>query len=1219
MSEQLVLEAYSERQKRELDDFMNSAPATTGGAESAPAPAQPTSNIQPQNPEQAKPGVVSEMLQPWQQAGQQMANAAYPAAPPTVGVPRRLWEFVKGAGNALVAPAQSLGELVGHHVASLDEVTGAMTDQALDQRIEQAKQNAPGELPFYERLRSLPYEERIKLTHEAVSFGVSNVAAGLGLTVPIPGVGAVAQGLNKAARWVRSGAGVAEEAASAAGAGERMASNLAKSGGTNALTEGLKLETAPSDLVAQAEREPGTAPEGYVRFYHGGVPGEGPRWVSADLAYAEGYARKSPGGIVQYVDIPESSPLLEKAFDDAGTSTKAPYVNFEAPADVMSRARPIGDAVEARINELQGIDTNKVINAAEESGRPDFEPSTNGSPNTARMNVSDSAKAMIQNINGQLEEAGNLTRATVRSNEATVQASGASPYRRIETILEHPDEQPLAAHDLTAARDTRDALLVHADTLAERFLAGDEAVGPELRAAILTTGQVSAKVTNATTAGARAVQSGNIISEASRSRGLDLSRWAKGIEGLSAELPATDAELAAAFRASKDAETAAQTAEWTAKRPSGFWNYYYGLNLLSSPATHISKLTGEVTAQVVGLADRTAGALVAKPFHWIGMLKGPGLSLSEGPAYVSGALDHIGDAFRAVANAYKGGRVVVKDGQLVTDFGAQGEGWLSEMDRLYGGPKVGPSEAVDPNEAGGALSKFYDVASTKTVGGLLPKLGEVVKNTMGGVADFWRVLTFHGEIAAQAERLGKTAEDVAALTAHPTESMLIQAESAMKERTFSKEFSSEIGQAAQALASTPVMRLTVTPFWRTPVRLAEFGMDHTPVLNEIASLIRGDFQAGGVRAEMALGRSATSWAFTTGMYQLAAHGVLTGAGPSDPKLRAHMQATGWQPFSVHVGDRYISFKPILATLPAIGVAATLAEMAPHLKDNDLYTTLQAAALANAQGALDHPFWQGAAEAFEAIDGARQGKTELLEKWVNNRATSIIVPGAALGRTIVRGMTGNEVLDTKPSGDATGVWNEVQALLKQAQSNIPGWASHLPAERNPITGEPITKGANAWGLSPYYVTTANHDTVLQEIARLQGAGLPKEAPRVLGGVQPSYGPVETLSGDLDEGVRLTEAERAKLVDHLTGDRLDGKTLHDRLEQVISSNSYQALSEGHKDIAGPDGAKALEIKRIYAAYLRSAEMATRKDFPALGDAIVARQIARKQALIPEARQQ
>lgn len=90
----------------------------------------------------------------------------------------------------------------------------------------------------------------------------------------------------------------------------------------------------------QAVAEPPKVEEGYVRMYHGGVPGEGARWVSPNIEYAQGYADKS-GGVVQYVDIPADSPLLRKAFDDSGTSVTAPFVAFEAPAEIMAGAKTI--------------------------------------------------------------------------------------------------------------------------------------------------------------------------------------------------------------------------------------------------------------------------------------------------------------------------------------------------------------------------------------------------------------------------------------------------------------------------------------------------------------------------------------------------------------------------------------------------------------------------------------------------------------------------------------------------------------------------------------------------------------------------------------------------------------------------------------------------------------------------------------------------------------
>lgn len=87
-------------------------------------------------------------------------------------------------------------------------------------------------------------------------------------------------------------------------------------------------------------------PAGTVRFYHGGAPYDwGPRWVSQSLDYARGYANKNPErATVQYVDIPEDSPLLQKSFDDTGSSVKSPYMNFEAPEQIARGLKPFVEA-----------------------------------------------------------------------------------------------------------------------------------------------------------------------------------------------------------------------------------------------------------------------------------------------------------------------------------------------------------------------------------------------------------------------------------------------------------------------------------------------------------------------------------------------------------------------------------------------------------------------------------------------------------------------------------------------------------------------------------------------------------------------------------------------------------------------------------------------------------------------------------------------------------
>lgn len=90
---------------------------------------------------------------------------------------------------------------------------------------------------------------------------------------------------------------------------------------------------------APREDEPPIKP-GMVRFYHGGVKGEGGRWISGSREYAEGYARKS-GGVVQYIDVPKTQPELRKRFDDEGLPYEAPYAHIEATDEMMKGAKEL--------------------------------------------------------------------------------------------------------------------------------------------------------------------------------------------------------------------------------------------------------------------------------------------------------------------------------------------------------------------------------------------------------------------------------------------------------------------------------------------------------------------------------------------------------------------------------------------------------------------------------------------------------------------------------------------------------------------------------------------------------------------------------------------------------------------------------------------------------------------------------------------------------------
>lgn len=115
----------------------------------------------------------------------------------------------------------------------------------------------------------------------------------------------------------------------------------------------------------EPELEAPTVPAGYARFYHGGsTPGGGARWVTPDYNYAKGYADKS-GSKVYSVDIPKTSELLHKSYDDTGADHPAPYVSFEAPGGLTWRL--------AKAPEPSVVKPPAVITAPPEASKPEWD------------------------------------------------------------------------------------------------------------------------------------------------------------------------------------------------------------------------------------------------------------------------------------------------------------------------------------------------------------------------------------------------------------------------------------------------------------------------------------------------------------------------------------------------------------------------------------------------------------------------------------------------------------------------------------------------------------------------------------------------------------------------------------------------------------------------------------------------------------------------------
>ncbi len=96
---------------------------------------------------------------------------------------------------------------------------------------------------------------------------------------------------------------------------------------------------------------------------------------------------------------------------------------------------------------------------------------------------------------------------------------------------------------------------------------------------------------------------------------------------------------------------------------------------------------------------------------------------------------------------------------------------------------------------------------------------------------------------------------------------------------------------------------------------------------------------------------------------------MTGFGPTDPKERAEWMAAGHQPYSIRIGDEWLSFNRFGSLGTMLGLYANLAEAIPHIKPDAEELTKAIGMTVHSTGRLleDEVGMQGLSNLMQAID------------------------------------------------------------------------------------------------------------------------------------------------------------------------------------------------------------------------------------------------------------
>ncbi|MDO8839648.1 MAG: hypothetical protein Q7V31_12045 [Parvibaculum sp.] len=373
---------------------------------------------------------------------------------------------------------------------------------------------------------------------------------------------------------------------------------------------------------------------------------------------------------------------------------------------------------------------------------------------------------------------------------------------------------------------------------------------------------------------------------------------------------------------------------------------------------------------------------------------------------------------------------------------------------------------------------------------------------------------------------------------------------AARNATFTHELpAGTLGNSVQGFVNRhPAARL-IAPFIRTPTNLLKTAAAYTPGANMILKEHRNALWGEGVSKEVrarAVGQMAVGTALVGAITAEVINGNVTGAGPSDHALRAMWIEAGWQPYSIRIGDRWVSYQRLDPFATIIGVLADSSEIYGQLEGSDkTYEDMTlVTALALGKTLSNKLYFQGITDLIDAVSSPdRPDKANAL---IQQMTTSMLPYSAMLGQT---------------THEMDNIIREVRTVQDRFKSRLPGWSETLPARVSWLTGEPAVRPDTF--LSPITSMPIKGNEIADELIRIGVA----------------YSPSKTLYG-----VELTGAEYSALNKTMaTVTDSGGRNVQAKLRRLFDSPAYDSARARLPDTPeGVEGARQRATRKVIEAY-------------------------------------
>ena len=481
-------------------------------------------------------------------------------------------------------------------------------------------------------------------------------------------------------------------------------------------------------------------------------------------------------------------------------------------------------------------------------------------------------------------------------------------------------------------------------------------------------------------------------------------------------------------------------------------NQWFYFSILSSPKTHARNIISNTAMIPLTMAET---ALSAR----LGQLLGTrdAALVGEAMAQWAGVKMGFADAFRAAAR-----------------FARTGESSYIGAEKLpqYARLNAISAEAFGARK-GSIVGRAVDAlgAVTQVTGTALGTADEFFKNVAASMYvsqhAYRRTMS---EIASGALTQDKAAARMADLYLNPTETVRSGAALTAAYQTFTDAPRSELVKALirmrslgnQADASVGLqagsfaLRLII-PFINTPVKLFSASLERTP-LAPITARFRDGIRAGGAEADLALTKmSLGTMTFYTAL-DMGLNGTITDGGPADKGEYARLYRTGWRPYSMKVGNEYVSYQGLEPIATVLGWAAGISEyiINTEIGDPEADETVENLIVTSLFSGLDTVMSKSYMSSFSDAVAAINDPDQYADYFIRKYAASLAVP--------------NVVREAKNIVDP--VQRYTTTAIDEAKSRIPGMSTSLPPRRDAwgrIADFRSDLGGVYDAISPFYVS------------------------------------------------------------------------------------------------------------------------------------------------------